>query len=135
MLILQNRCNDRRADLVCSIDDFLKLCQKGIYINSRYTLSDIHAGDTCEVESLQGHLRGGFANTLSRHCSDRFAWSDQGLRVFFPQLFEKQFKLILSQRRNVFDNGFERNPGIETIEHFTFPIPRPVRRKTPSPIA
>lgn len=75
MLILQYRCDDRRADLVCSIDDF---------IDSRHTLSDIHAGDTCEVESFEGHLRGGFANTLSRHCSDRFAWSDQGLCVFFP---------------------------------------------------
>lgn len=54
--------NNRGTDDFGGIDDFL---------DTRYTQRDVHGGDTCEMESLQGHLCTGFSDGLGADSSDR----------------------------------------------------------------
>mmetsp|Transcript_45660 Transcript_45660/g.74456 ORF Transcript_45660/g.74456 Transcript_45660/m.74456 type:complete len:241 (+) Transcript_45660:877-1599(+) len=57
-VIVEVRFNDGRADVVGCVDDLF---------DAGHSKRHVHAGDSCKMESLKGHLRAWLANTLCSH--------------------------------------------------------------------
>jgi len=81
----QRASDDRRANDLRSVDDFL---------DTRDSESDVHGGDTGEMESLQGHLGSWFTNRLGADGAHRrpglyfsLLVLGQTLSEEFPQMF------------------------------------------------
>lgn len=63
-------------------------------VDPRDTLSNVHAGDACEMESFQGHLCCRLTNTLRSECPDGFPW----LHDAFVHLLDVHLKEIIQMQ-------------------------------------
>ena len=79
--------NDGSCNILRVVDNF---------IDTRYTLRDVHTGNTCEVESLQGHLGGRLTNTLGSNGTDGLARFHNALVHLFDVDLEEIVKLVIS---------------------------------------
>jgi len=86
--ILESSPNNRCRDFLRSIDDFF---------NARYTQSDIHGGDTSEMESFQGHLSGGLSDRLCGYSTTGFTGLNLGALISAPDKVDKFIELASGQ--------------------------------------
>lgn len=65
-------------------------------IDSGYSLGDVHAGNTSEMECFEGHLGGRLSDTLSSQSSNGFSRLNNASVDFFDVEIEEKFELNIS---------------------------------------
>lgn len=79
--------NDGSCNILRVVDNF---------IDTRYTLRDVHTGNTGKVESLQGHLSGRLTNTLGSNGTNGLARLHNALVHFLDVYLEEVVELVVS---------------------------------------
>ena len=88
VLVHEHGCDDRSADFLGGVDDFL---------NSGNTQGYVHTSNSSEMESFEGHLSGWLSNRLGSNSATSFAGHHHCFLVSSPYLSNKFFELTSCQ--------------------------------------
>lgn len=80
-------CDNWSGNVLCVVDNL---------VHTGNTLSDVHAGDTCEMESFQRHLSCRLTDTLGSNGTNRFSRLHDALVHFLYVDLKEVIKLKIS---------------------------------------